>query len=59
MTCVRTRPRESQQLGKEYEQEHSKPLFNENNLLTVNQLYTYYSTLEMFKIVKLKLPISL
>ena len=40
MTCVRTRPRESQKLGKEfYEQEHSKPLFNDNNLLTVYQLY--------------------
>ena len=60
MTCVRTRPRESQKLGKEfYEQEHSKPLFNDNNLLTVYQLYKYHSTLEMFKIVKLRLPISL
>ena len=38
MTCVRTGPRESQKLGKEfYEQEHSKPLFNYNNLLTVKQ----------------------
>ena len=60
MTCVRTRPRESQKLGKEfYEQEHSKPLFNDNNLLTVYQLYTYHCTLEMFKIVNLRLPISL
>ena len=60
ITCVRTRPRESQKLGKEfYEQEHSKPLFNDNNLLTVYQLYKYHCTLEMFKIVKLRLPISL
>ena len=60
MTCVRTRPRESQKLGKEfYEQEHSKPLFNDNNPLTVYQLYKYHCTLEMFKIVKLRLPISL
>ena len=60
MTCVRTRPRESQKLGNEfYEQEHSKPLFNDNNLLTVYQLYKYHCTLEMFKIVKLRLPISL
>ena len=60
MTCVRTRPRESQKLGKEfYEQEHSKPLSNDNNLLTVYQLYKYHCTLELFKIVKLRLPISL
>ena len=60
MTCVRTRPRESQQLGNEfYEEEDSKPLFNDNNLLTVYQLYKYHCTLEMFKIVKLRLPISL
>ena len=60
MTCVRTRPRESQKLGKEfYEQEHSKPLFNDNNILTVYQLYKYHCTLEMFKIVKLRLQIPL
>ena len=34
MACVRTRPRESQKLGNLfYEQEHSKPIFNDNNLL--------------------------
>ena len=60
MTGVRTRPRESQKREKEFhEQEHSKPLFNDNNLLTVYQLYKYHCTLEMFKIVKLRLPISL
>ena len=56
MTCVR----ESQKLEKKIdEQENSKPLFNDNNLLTVYQLYKYHFTLEMFKIVKLRLPISL
>ena len=54
MTGVSTHPRESQKLGKEfYEQEHSKPLFNDNNLLTFYQLYKYHCTLEMFKIVSL------
>ena len=33
--------------------------FNDNNLLTVYQLHKYHCTLEMFKIVKLRLPISL
>ena len=60
MTGVSTHPRESQKLGKEFdEQEHSKPLFNDNNLLTVYQLYKYHCTLKMFKIVKFRLPISL
>ena len=59
-TCARTRPKESQILGKEfYELEHSKPLFNDNNLLTVFNLYKYHCQLEMFKIMKLSSPISL
>ena len=43
MIYVRTSPRKYQQLGKLfYEQEHSKPLFNDNNLLTVYQLYKHH-----------------
>ena len=59
-TAVRARPLGFQKLGAEfYEQEHSKPLFNENSLLTVHHLYKYHCLLEMFKIVKLKKPSSL
>ena len=39
--------------------EHSKPLFNKNNLLTVHHLYKYCCLLEMFKIIKLRIPIAL
>ena len=36
MTCARSRSKEQQILGAEfYELEHSKKLFNENNMLTV------------------------
>ena len=49
-----------QKLGADfYEQEHSKPLFNENSLLTIYHLYRYYCLLELFKIIKLRMPISL
>ena len=58
-TVARGRPRELQKLGaKYYELEHSKPLFNINNLLTVHHLYKYCCLLEMFKIVKLMIPIA-
>ena len=59
-TADRVRPRELQKLGAEfYELEHSKPLFNKNNLLTVHHLYKYCCLLEMFKIINLRIPIAL
>ena len=59
-TAARVRPRELQKLGAEFhELEHSKPLFNKNNLLTVHHLYNYFCLLEMFKIIKLRIPIAL
>ena len=60
MTCARSRPKEHQILGPEfYELEHSKKLFNENKLLTVYSLYKYHCLLELLKIVKLRMPISI
>ena len=56
-TCARTRTYENQMLGKEfYEKEHSKPLFKKHNLLTVHNLYKYHCLLEMFKVIKLRIP---
>ena len=41
-TCARVRPRRSEKLGAElYSREHTKPLFTENNLLAVRNLYHY------------------
>ena len=60
MTCARSRSKEQQILGAEfYELEHSKKLFNENNMLTVYSLYKYHCLLELLKIVKLRMPISI
>ena len=59
-TCARTRIIGNQTLGPEFfEQEHTKPIFNKNKLLSIYHLYKYYCLLEMFKIIKLRMPISL
>ena len=59
-TCVRIRTLDSQQLGKEfYTKEHTKPLFNENEILVVQSLYYYHVILNTYKIMKTHTPISL
>ena len=52
-TCARVRPRGSEKLGAEfYSREHTKPLFTEYNLLAVRNLYHYFCTVDVFKILK-------
>ena len=59
-TAARTRPIVNQRLGGDfYMKEHTKPLFNQNGILTVQNLYKYTCLLEMFKINKLESPKSL
>ena len=59
-TCARTRPFDEQRLGVDfYKKEHSKPLFKNQKLLTVHNLYKYTCLLELFKINKLEEPLSL
>ena len=60
MTCVRTRLFENQKLGSSFfEKEHRKPLFNEHKILTVHNLYAYHCTIEIYKILKLRIPMSI
>ena len=60
MTCVRVRPFGHQKLGPEfYKKESTKPLFTSNDILTVHNLYKYHNTLGMYKILKIRIPISL
>jgi len=60
MTCARTRPLGEQFLGPSFfEKEHTKPLFKREKVLSVQNLYVYHCTLEIFKILKLRTPISL
>ena len=59
-TSARSRPAEAQKLGAEfYQREHTKPLFNNQQILTVCNLYHYHTLLETFKIIKTHTPISL
>lgn len=59
-TCVRARKIGSQILGAEfYSREESKPLFNSNNVLTLYNSYIYHTTLETFKILKFRRPLSI
>ena len=60
MTCVRTRPFLSQTLGHAfYEREHTKPIFRDQNILVVNNLYSLHCFMETFKILKYHSPISI
>ena len=38
--------------------EHTKPLFTEYNLLAVRNLYHYFCTVDVFKILKFRKPIT-
>ena len=59
-TCARVRPRGIEKLGAEfYSREHTKPLFTEYNLLAVRNLYHYFCTIDVFKILKFRQPITL
>ena len=59
-TSASTRPYGKQILGSDfYQEEHTKPLFNENKLLTVHNLHKYMSTNEICIIITSKTPSSL
>ena len=56
-TCARTRTYGSQILGEEFfSKEHSKPLFIENEVLALNNLYFYHTANEAYKIFKFQSP---
>ena len=59
-TCARSRPIGDQVLGEKfYTKEHTKPIFNDLHIMTVQNLYRYHCTSEIFKILKTRTPISL
>ena len=59
-TCVKARPYLSQSLNDSFFQlEHTKPLFMKHKILALQNLYTYHTFMETFKILKLRTPISL
>ena len=57
-TCARARPYPDQRLGPEfYIKEHTKPLFNTNKILALENLYFYHCCSEIFKVSKYREPI--
>ena len=59
LTCARVRTIDEHRRPKNYCLEHTKPLFNENDLLTVHNLYLKHIFMECFKIVKNRCPSSI
>ena len=58
-TCARVRPFGEQKLGAQfYRREHTKNLFNKNEILTTKNLHHYFCGIEVFKILKLRAPVS-
>ena len=59
-TCARAREFGKQILGScFYAQEHTKPLFNIQKIMTVHNSYHFYCITELFKIIKFRCPIAL
>ena len=60
VTLARVRPRGSEKLGAEfYSREHIKLIFTVYNLPAVRNLYYYFCTVDVFKILKFRQPITL
>ena len=57
-TCARVRTYEEHMAPKNYCLEHTKPIFNEHNILTLHNLYTFHTFIDLFKIIKCHTPIS-
>ena len=58
-TCARVRTFEENMTPKNFCLEHTKPLFVEHKLLSLENLFKFHSFMEVFKILKLHSPISL
>ena len=59
-TCARVRPLESQKLDEKFfVLEHTKPLFKNQKILSVHNIYYYHTFMETLKILKLRSPISI
>ena len=59
-TCARARPIDQQRLDEQfYRKESTKPLFSENEILTVENLYRYRCLMDVLKILKYCTPVSL
>ena len=59
-TCARCRPIGKQFLDSSfYQKKHTKPLLQQNEILSIHNLYIYHCLIELFKILKFRQPYSL
>ena len=58
-TCARVRPYKQHIAERNFQLEHTKPLFNKMELLTLHHLYIYHIFIDTFKIMKYRTPISM
>ena len=58
-TCARARSFAEHMAKKNYQLEHTKPIFNSEKILNLHHLYIQHTFIELFKIVKERLPFSL
>ena len=58
-TCARVRTYKDHTSKKMYILEHTKPLFNKNEILSIFNLYIYHTFITTFKILKTCTPVSL
>ena len=57
-TCARVRTYEENKSPKNYCLEHTKPLFNDHSLLNLHNLYVYQTFVGLFKVMKVRVPVS-
>ena len=57
-TCARVRSYKEQMTPKNYCLEHTKPIFNEHNILNLSNLYVHQTFMSMFKVMTEDTPIS-
>ena len=58
-TCARARTYKEHIADKNYTLEHTKPLFNEKEILTLHHLQIQHTLIELYKIFKHRTPISI
>ena len=58
-TCARSRPFPNQLDKSFFELEHTKPLFKKHSILALRNLYNYHTFMELFKVLKLRSPMSM
>ena len=56
-TCARVRTFQQHKAPKNYVLEHTKPLFNEHSIMSLQNLYQYHSFIEVFKLLKYNSPV--